>query len=171
MYNKVVNGVRDLGVIKGATGPHIIEVRRREKVRREVRRRNEDRGQRVRWTRSGRSHRPPRPGRVARQAERDIVAGSSDMTYRAVRPGLHPGSELIEGAMDMGQFARRSASEGVGLANPEVLPQTICHDNWVLTRDRDRSDNHLIRPVDGHFRYTMVDFTHGFTGPSGRRTR
>ena len=55
--------------------------------------------------------------------------------------------------------------EGLGLANFEVLPGTICHDNWVLTRDRERSDNHLVRSLDGRWMYVMIDFTHGFTGP------
>ena len=64
--------------------------------------------------------------------------------------------------MEFGQFMRQHPSGHI--LNIASLPQTVCHDNWVLVRDRERDDNHLIAPSDDVFRYIMVDFSHGFTG-------
>jgi hypothetical protein len=166
MYKKVVNGIRDLGVIKGATGPHIIEcddgkkyvVKFADRTKTAV---NEFVGHAL-----AKAVGLPVPSSSFVELSPDLIARSRDMTYRAISAGLHQGSELVPDVLDFDQFGQRKLREGVGLSNPEVLPGTICHDNWVLTRDRDRGDNHLVQPVDGRFSYLMVDFTHGFTGPS-----
>ncbi len=96
----------------------------------------------------------------------DLVAGSADMRYRNIAPGLHQGSEMVRRSFDLSEWERRLSSERQPLTNLGSLAHTICHDNWILTTDRDRADNHLFAPVEGELSYLMVDFTHAFTGPS-----
>jgi hypothetical protein len=166
MQNKVVNGLRDLGVTKGATGPHIIEcddgktyvVKFADGTKTVV---NEFVGHAL-----ARAVGLPVPAAAFVVLGADLIGGSSDLTYRAVGTGPHVGSELIPDVMDFDQFGRLGQQQAVELSNAGVLPGTLCHDNWVLTRDRDRSDNHLVQALNGEFRYTMVDFTHAFTGPA-----
>ena len=105
----------------------------------------------------------PVPESALVEVPESMVDGARDLRSRGIRPGTHHGTEMISGALELGQFLR--GHPGSGLSNEAVLPLTICHDNWILTRDRDRDDNHLVHRLDGGFRYVMVDFSHGFTGP------
>jgi len=166
MHNKVVNGVRDFGVTKGATGPHIIEcddgkkyvVKFADNTKTAV---NEFVGHAL-----AQAVGLPVPDAALVVLGADLVGASSDLTYRVVGAGPHIGSELIPDVMDFDQFGRLRQQQVVELSNAGALPGTVCHDNWVLTRDRDRSDNHLVQALNGEFRYAMVDFTHAFTGPA-----
>jgi hypothetical protein len=166
MITRTVRGVRDLGVNKGATGSHMIEC---------------DDGKTYIVKFAGRSKAAvneflgqtlasdvglPVPVASLVEVGADLVAGSADMRYRAIAPGPHQGSEMVRRAFDLGEWERRPSYERQSLTNLGSLPGTICHDNWILTTDRDRADNHLSAPVEGGLSYLMVDFTHAFTGPT-----
>lgn len=165
MYTRVVKGIKDLGVTKGATGPHVIEcddgrsyvVKFADGTKASI---NEFVGHAL-----AKAVGLPVPNGAFVDVDAGLIATSPNMSHRGIKPGRHQGSELIPLVLDFDQFGRRQLQDGVRLDNPEVLPGTICHDNWILTRDRDRADNHLVQFVDGRFKYLMVDFTHGFTGP------
>jgi hypothetical protein len=163
---RVVKGVKDLGANRGATGSHIIQcddgktyvVKFAGQTKVAV---NEFVGQAL-----AAAVGLPVPGASLVEVSSELVASSSDMRYRAIAPGLHQGSEMVPDSLDLDGWRDRSSSEGTKLVNDWALPAAICHDNWILTVDRDRSDNHLVQFLDGGFRYLLLDFTHGFTGPS-----
>jgi hypothetical protein len=165
MQVRTVKAVTDLGALKGATGPRIVEgadgktyvVKFAGRDRAAV---NELIGQAL-----ARSVGLPAPESVFLELTPEFATLVPPVASGSVSPGLHHGSELLPGGMDMNQFARRQLNPGEFLLNPEAIPATVCHDNWVLTGDRDRDDNHLIYPFQGGFRYSMVDFSHSFTGP------
>lgn len=164
MKIRSVRAVADLGILKGATGARIVEgadgktyvMKFAGRDRAAV---NELIGQAL-----ARSVGLPAPESVFVEVTEQFAAGLPHVASGPVSPGIHHGSELISGAMDMSQFGRRQLNPGELLLNPEALLASVCHDNWVLTKDRDRDDNHLIYPVAGGFRYSMVDFSHCFTG-------
>ena len=159
---KTVRAVRDNGMTKGATGPHIMEcddgktyiVKFAGIDKSAI---NEFVGQTL-----ARAVGLPVPDSAFVEVGEDVVSSAKDLTGRKVYAGIHHGSEMVPRAMELGQFLRQHPGGLVG--NIASLPQTICHDNWVLVRDRERDDNHLFAPADGVFRYVMVDFSHGFTG-------
>jgi hypothetical protein len=161
----IVRGVRDLGVNRGATGSHAIlcddgktyVVKFAGQAKAAV---NEFVGQAL-----AEAAGLPVPIASLVEVSADLVVGSSDMKYRGIAPGLHQGSEIVHDSFDLDVWRERSSHGGTELVNAGVLPGTICHDNWILTSDRDRADNHLVKYVDGGGMYLMVDFTHGFTGP------
>gem|GEM_PF-5877757 len=163
---KVVRAVRDIGVNKGATGPHFMEcddgltylVKFSGGSRAAV---NEFIGQTL-----ARAVALPTPNSALVDLSAEVIAHSSDLRNRAILPGLHQGSEVIANSSDLSELERRHGKLDEELVNVEVLPGTVCLDNWILTEDRDRAENHLIQAVPGGFRYYMVDFTHSFTGPT-----
>ncbi len=162
---RVVRGIKDLGVNRGATGSHIIEcddaktyvVKFAGQSKATV---NEYVGQAM-----ARAVGLPVPPASLVEVSADLIAGSSDMTYRAIVPGLHQGSEMVLDSFGLDGWRDLLSHGAAKLDNAWMLPGTICHDNWILTGDRDRADNHLIQRVGGGFTYLMLDFTHGFTGP------
>jgi hypothetical protein len=95
----------------------------------------------------------------------ETVAHSKDLANRAIEPGVHQGSQLVANASDLSGFGGREGGLEEALVNSEALAGTVCLDNWILTSDRDRPENHLVQAVPGGFRYYLVDFTHSFTGP------
>lgn len=162
---RTVRAVEDLGMIKGATAPHIMAcddgksylVKFAGPNKSAV---NEYVGQTL-----ARRVGLPAPPSVFVDVPQVLIAAAPDLRRRRVGAGLHHGSQMVSGALELGQFLRANPG-GVGLVNLDHLPQTLCHDNWVLTRDRERDDNHMVENLgDGRYRYTMVDFSHGFTGP------
>jgi len=163
---KVVRAVRDVGVVRGATGPHTMEcddgrtyiVKFAGGSRAAV---DELLGQTL-----ARAVGLPAPRGSLVQVSEGLIAHSADMRNRGIAPGLHQGSELIPNSSDLSELVARHARLEEELVNWEVLPGTVCLDNWVLTEDRDRPENHLVQAVPGGFRYHMIDFTHSFTGPA-----
>ena len=95
----------------------------------------------------------------------DFVGSSADLRYRSISPGLHVGSAYISHCVHLDDWRHLEGHGNTVLENLEVIPGTICHDNWIITEDRDRADNHLVQVAKGKPRYLMIDFTHGFTGP------
>ena len=162
---RTTRGLKDLGVNRGATGSHVIlcddgktyVVKFAGPAKAAL---NEFVGQALAELVG-----LPVPGASLVEVDADLVAGSSDMRYRGIAPGLHQGSEMVPDCFDLDGWLDRSSQGGANLANADALPGTICHDNWILTGDRYRADNHLVQRLDGGFRYLMLDFTHGFTGP------
>jgi hypothetical protein len=163
---KVVRAVQDLGIIKGATGPHMMKC-------------DDDKTYLVKFADSkkaainefvghslARAVDLPVPDASLVEVPAEVVTGSQSLTFGGIHPGLHLGSEMLPDALDMGQFLRTMQRTAVVLANEEIIPQTVCHDIWILTMDRERDDNHLFYALDGIFRYAMVDFSHSFTGPA-----
>lgn len=163
---KLVKAVRDIGVNRGATGPHFMEcddgltylVKFSGGSRAAV---NEFIGQTL-----ARAVVLPTPNSALVDLSAELIAHSSDLRNRAIPPGLHQGSEVVANSSDLSELERRHRRLDEELVNAEVLPGTVCLDNWLLTEDRDRVENHLIQAVPGGFRYYMVDFTHSFTGPN-----
>ncbi len=166
MVTRVVKAVRDVGVFRGATGPHIMEcddgstylVKFSGGSRTAV---NEHVGQTL-----AQLVRLPAPRSALVEISAEVIAHSSDLKNRVIAPGLHQGSELVPNASDLSALAGRHKGLDEDLLNWEVLPGTVCLDNWILTEDRDRPENHLVQAVPGGFRYHMVDFSHSFTGPN-----
>lgn len=164
MNLKIVSAVRDVGVTKGATGPHFMEcddgktylVKFSGGSKVAV---NEHLGHLL-----ARAVTLPSPPSVLVEVSAEMIAHSVDMRNRGIAPGLHQGSEAVPNSSDLAGFEGRHGRLDEELVNWEVLPGTICLDNWILTEDRDRADNHLLQAVPGGFRYHMVDFTHSFTG-------
>jgi hypothetical protein len=162
---KVVRAVRDIGVNRGATGPHVMEcddgltylVKFSGGSKAAV---NEFVGQTL-----ARAISLPTPNSALVDLSEDVIGHSGDLRNRAIQPGLHQGSEVVANASDLSELEMRHRRLDEELVNVEVLPGTVCLDNWILTEDRDRAENHLIQAVPGGFRYYMVDFTHSFTGP------
>ena len=165
MNIKIVNAVRDVGVTKGATGPHFMEC-------------DDGMTYLVKFYSGGskvavnehlghslaRAVTLPSPRGVLVEVSAEMIAHSGDMRNRGISPGLHQGSEAVPNSSDLAGFESRHGRLDEELVNAEVLPGTICLDNWILTEDRDRAENHLLQAVPGGFRYHMVDFTHSFTG-------
>jgi hypothetical protein len=166
MTKKTVRAVRDVGVYRGATGPHLMEcddgltyvVKFAGRSRAVV---NEYLGQRL-----ARALSLPCPESALVEVTAELISHSSDMRSRSVAPGVHQGSELVSNSSDLVALAGRHGRLDEDLVNWEVLPGTICLDNLILTEDRDRAENHLVQAVPGGFRYYMVDFSHSFTGES-----
>ncbi len=166
MNLKVVRAVRDLGVNRGATGPHFMEcddgltylVKFSGGSKVAV---NELVGQTL-----ARSVALPTPNGAIVDVSAEVINHSSDLRNRGISPGPHQGSEVITNSSDLTELERRRRRLDEELVNWEILPGTICLDNWILTEDRDRLENHLLQAVPGGFRYYMVDFTHCFTGPN-----
>jgi hypothetical protein len=160
-----VTGVKDIGVNRGATGSHIIlcddgktyVVKFAGRTKAAV---NEFVGQAL-----AKAVGLPVPSASLVKVSADLIASSSDMRYRTIAPGMHQGSEMVPDSFDLDEWRDHFSHGSVKLDNAGALPGAICHDNWILTGDRERADNHLVQPVGGGFRYTMLDFTHGFTGP------
>lgn len=164
MELKVVRAVEDLGMIKGATGPHIMRCTDgRTYVVKFAGRDKTAVNELVGWA-LAKVIGLPVPDASLVDVSMDIITGSTGLTNAGVAPGLHLGSQLLPDALDMGQFMRKIQQTALVLDNEELIPRTVCHDNWILTTDRERDDNHLFHPADGVFRYAMVDFSHGFTG-------
>jgi len=162
---RVTRGVKDLGTNAGATGSHIIECEDGERYAVKFAGRskaaiNEFVGQ-ILAKEAG----LPVPDSALVHLSGELVATSADMRYRSIAPGLHPGTVLVPNAFDLDRWQELSSRTAASLENPDALPGSICHDNWILTVDRDRADNHLVQAADGRFRYFMLDFTHGFAGP------
>ncbi len=163
---KAVRAVRDVGINRGATGPHFMEcddgltylVKFSKGSRAAV---NEHLGHWLAHTAG-----LPTPPSALVEVSSEMIAHSNDLQNRAIEPGLHQGSEVVANASDLSQILNRQTSLDQELVNSEVLPGTVCLDNWILTQDRDRAENHLLQAVPGGFRYFMVDFTHSFTGPN-----
>ncbi len=163
---KVVRAVRDVGVNRGASGPHFMEcddgltylVKFSGSSRAAV---NEFVGQAL-----ARAVALPTPNSALVELSAEVIVHSSDLKNRSIQPGLHQGSEVIANSSDLSALEQRKRRLDEELVNAEVLPGTVCMDNWILTEDRDRPENHLIQAVPGGFRYYMVDFTHSFTGPN-----
>ena len=105
MHTKTVRGVRDLGVIKGATGPHIVEcddgkryvVKFAGKTKVVA---NEFVGQAL-----ARTVGLPVPDSSFVELDSELLVGSRDLALRAVVPGIHLGTELVPDPLDLGQFA------------------------------------------------------------------
>ena len=163
---RIVRAVRDVGVNRGATGPHFMEcddgrtylVKFSGGSKAAV---NEFVGQTL-----ARVVALPTPNSALVDVSAEVIGHSSDLQNRAISPGLHQGSEVVPNSSDLTELERRQRRLDEELVNWEVLPGTICLDNWILTEDRDRPENHLLQAVPGGFRYYMVDFTHCFTGPN-----
>jgi hypothetical protein len=161
---RVVKAVRDVGVFRGATGPHVMEcddgstylVKFSDGTRTAV---NEHVGQTL-----ARAVGLPTPRSAIVEISSEVIAHSADLKNRAVSPGPHQGSELVPNSADLSELIGRRDALDEDLLNWEVLPGTICLDNWILTEDRDRPENHLVQAMPGGFRYHMVDFSHSFTG-------
>jgi hypothetical protein len=159
---KVTTAVKDLGIIKGATGPHIMEcddgnsyvVKFAGPTRAAI---NEFVG----WSLAREADLPILEASFI-QVPEDLMTTSRDLSERRIPPGLHMGTVLIPRVLDYGQFLLQHP--GGRLVNADMLPGTVCHDNWILTYDREREDNHLVDTTDGSFRYVMIDFTHAYTG-------
>ncbi len=164
MELKVVRAAEDIGMIKGATGPHIMRCSDGKTYLVKFAGRNKTTiNELVGWA-LARAIGLPVPDVSLVDVSMDIISGSTGLINGGVAPGVHLGSQMIPDALDMGQFLRKMQQTALVLGNEELIPQTICHDNWILTMDRERDDNHLFYPTDGIFRYAMVDFSHSFTG-------
>ncbi len=162
----MVRGIKDLGPNRGATGSHNIVcddgktyvVKFAGKTRVAV---NEFLGQAL-----AKVIGLPVPNASLLEVDSELIGTSSDLRYRGVAPGVHIGSELVLDSFSLDELMRDPTKSRLRLQNPGALTGSICHDNWVLTVDRERGDNHLFQNVEGGIRYLMVDFTHAFTGPN-----
>ena len=126
---KVVRAVRDIGVNRGATGPHFMEcddgltylVKFAGGSRAAV---NEFVGQRL-----ARALALPTPNTALVDLSAEVIGHSSDLRNRAIQPGLHQGSEVVANASDLSQLEMRHGRLNEELVNVEVLPGTVCLDN------------------------------------------
>jgi hypothetical protein len=161
---RVVRGTKDLGLVRGATAPHFMEcddgrtylVKFADSSRAVI---NDFIGHAI-----GRAVGLPVPNNTLVEIGQELIAGSGDLRNRGISPGLHHGSEAIPDSFDL----RTIQEPGIlnrELSNAGTVPGTVCLDNWILTDDRDRPENHLLQAGTSGFRYFMVDFTHSFTGP------
>lgn len=164
MELKVVGAVEDMGMIKGATGPHVMRCADDKTYLVKFAAGNKAAiNELVGWALAGTIGLPV-PEAVLVDVSMDIISGSPHLVNGGIAPGVHFGSQMLPDALDMGQFIRKMQQTALVLENEEFIPQSVCHDNWVLTNDRERDDNHLFYQTDGVFRYEMVDFSHSFTG-------
>ena len=108
----------------------------------------------------------PSPRSALVEVSEEMISHSSDLRNRGIAAGQHQGSEFVANSSDLAGLESRLGRLDEELVNSEVIPGTICLDNWILTEDRDRPENHLLQAVPGGFRYYVVDFTHSFTGPN-----
>jgi hypothetical protein len=163
---KTVKAVRDLGVNKGATGPHFMEcsdgktylVKFADESKTAV---NEYLGYAL-----SHSLGIPVPPSALVKLVPELIAASDDLRHRDIIPGLHHGSEVVIDAEDFEELGKKQSGTDFEVLNFADIPGIICLDNWIMTRDRHRKDNHLLQPTQNGFRYFTVDFSHSFTGPN-----
>jgi hypothetical protein len=163
----VINAIRDLGRVKGASGAHFFGC-------------DDDNEYIVKFANIGKTTvnefvcsslafkiNLPTPSMALINVSKSLIDSSADLAQRNIKDGIHIGfNRLPDNVCDFSQLENKTI-ESRSLENPGDLYGVICFDNWVLNTDRNNPGNNMVEFLPyNKMRYYIVDFGHCFTGDS-----